>query len=392
MTAVGQLNRPAIPPIEGIDDFAGPLFHTARWDKSVDLKGKRVAMIGTGASGMQTGPSIAPDVAHLTVFQRTPHWSMNNPNYHLSVKPGKIWALENIPYYDKWMRFQLFWASSDGFHASLQMDPNWKTPDRSLNEANQKMRELIVDYVRKELDGDEELLAKVIPAYPPYGKRMLRDNHWYRMLKRPNVTLVTGSIARITENVIVMEDGTEIAVDVIILATGFQASKMLWPMHIEGGDGRTIRAAWGDDDPRAYLGITAPGFPNPVHDLRAEHQPGAWRQHHLPHGMPGPLHLPGAARDGGAGVCDAGGPPGRPRRLQSPRRREVSHDGLGASGRDQLVQEPAQPGDRHLAVAAARLLEDDAAFRARGVPRRACRRGIPDPGTGGAGRSARWSG
>ena len=182
ITAVGQLNRPAIPAITGLPQFRGPVFHTAQWDKSVDLRGKRVAMIGTGASGMQTGPSIAPEVAHLTVFQRTPHWSMNNPNYHKTVLPGKIWALENIPFYAQWMRFQLFWASSDGFHPSLQMDPNWETPDISLNEANHKMRELIVDYVRKELDDDKKLLAKVIPSYPPYGKRMLRDNYWYRML------------------------------------------------------------------------------------------------------------------------------------------------------------------------------------------------------------------
>src|SRR5215210_5615875 len=107
------------------------------------------------------------------------------------------------------------------------------------------MRELIVDYVRRELDGDERLLAKVIPSYPPYGKRMLRDNYWYRMLKRPNVELVTGSISHVTEDSIVMEDGTTHPIDVIIMATGFQASKMLWPMEIRGRGGRTIRSIWG---------------------------------------------------------------------------------------------------------------------------------------------------
>jgi 4-hydroxyacetophenone monooxygenase len=261
-TAVGQLNRPAIPRIDGLERFRGPVFHTARWDRSIKLKGKRVAMIGTGASGMQTGPSIAPEVAHLTVFQRTPHWAMNNPNYHKEVNPGTIWTLEHIPYYAQWMRFQLFWASSDGFHASLQVDPEWPMPDCSLNEANHKMRELIIDYVRKELEDDKELLAKVIPSYPPYGKRMLRDNYWYRMLKRPNVELVTGRISHITEDAIVTEDGASHPADVIILATGFPASKMLWPMEIKGRNGRTIRDIWGDDDPRAYLGITVPGFPN----------------------------------------------------------------------------------------------------------------------------------
>ncbi|HJS86727.1 MAG TPA: NAD(P)/FAD-dependent oxidoreductase [Acetobacteraceae bacterium] len=262
ITAVGQLNRPSIPPIAGLPLFRGPVFHTARWDRTVDLKGKRVAMIGTGASAVQAGPTIAPDVDRLVVFQRTPHWLMHNPNYHKPVSPGNLWALENLPYFANWLRFQLFWAGSDGFHASLQMDPNWPMPDSSLNEANHKMRELIIGYVRAELDEDKALLAKVIPGYPPYGKRMLRDNYWYRMLKRSNVELVTGSISHVTEDSIVMEDGTAHPVEVIIMATGFQASRMLWPMDIRGRSGRTIRDIWGDDDPRAYLGITVPGFPN----------------------------------------------------------------------------------------------------------------------------------
>jgi 4-hydroxyacetophenone monooxygenase len=262
ISAVGQLNRPSIPPIAGIDRFQGPLFHTARWDKSVDLKGKRVAIIGTGASAMQTGPSIAPDVAGLLVFQRTRHWAANNPNYHKDVSAGNRWAIEHIPLFANWMRFQLFWAGSDGFHASLKMDPNWTQPESSLNEANHKMREMMIDHIRNELDGDEDLLAKVIPPYPPYGKRMLRDNYWYRMLKRPNVELVTEAIDHISENSIVTTDGTVHEVDVIIMATGFTASKMLWPMEIKGRGGRTIRGIWGDDDPRAYLGITVPGFPN----------------------------------------------------------------------------------------------------------------------------------
>jgi 4-hydroxyacetophenone monooxygenase len=262
ITAVGQLNRPSVPPIAGLPLFRGPVFHTARWDRTVDLKGKRVAMIGTGASAVQAGPTIAPEVERLVVFQRTPHWLMHNPNYHKPVSPGNMWALENLPYFANWLRFQLFWAGSDGFHASLQVDPDWPMPDSSLNEANHKMRELIIGYVREELDDDKDLLAKVIPGYPPYGKRMLRDNYWYRMLKRPNVELVTGSISHVTENAIVMEDGTVHPVDVIIMATGFHASKMLWPMDIKGRSGRTIRSVWGDDDPRAYLGITVPGFPN----------------------------------------------------------------------------------------------------------------------------------
>jgi 4-hydroxyacetophenone monooxygenase len=121
---------------------------------------------------------------------------------------------------------------------------------------------MFIEHIRKELDGDEALLAKVVPPYPPYGKRMLRDNHWYRMLKRPNVELLTEAIDHIAEDGIVTKDGTAHPADIIVMATGFIASKMLWPMEIAGRDGRTIRDVWGDDDPCAYLGITVPGFPN----------------------------------------------------------------------------------------------------------------------------------
>ncbi len=262
ITAVGQLNRPAYPKIDGIDGFAGPVFHTAKWDHSVDLAGKRVAMIGTGASGMQAGPSIAGEVESLTVFQRSPHWVMPNENYHKPVSEGQKWALQNIPLFSEWYRFQLFWASSDGFHSSLQMDPTWDKPDVSLNATNHQMRERIVAHIRKELDGDEDLIAKCVPNYPPYGKRMLRDNHWFKMLKRDNVELVDAGIEKIVPNGIVDRDGRLHEVDVIILATGFQAAKILWPMEIAGRGGRTIREAWANDDPRAYKGMTVPGFPN----------------------------------------------------------------------------------------------------------------------------------
>ncbi len=262
ITAVGQLNRPAIPPFPGLDDFAGPCFHTARWDASQDLEGKRVAMIGTGASGMQVGPTIAPEVAQLTIFQRSPHWAVYNPNYHRSVSPGKMAALKHLPFYAKWYRFQLLWASADGLHASLHVDPAWPHPDQSLNPANQKFRDELVAYIKSQIGDDPDLLTKVIPPYPPYGKRMLRDNHWYKSLTRPNVELVTTPIERITPDAIVTQDGESYPADILVLATGFQAQKMLAPMHIVGRDGRTVRDLWGDDDPRAYLGITAPNFPN----------------------------------------------------------------------------------------------------------------------------------
>jgi 4-hydroxyacetophenone monooxygenase len=261
ITAAGH-NVPATPQIDGMDQFTGAVLHTAQWDSRVDLTGKRVAMIGTGASGMQAGPSLAPDVGHLLVFQRTPHWAMGNPNYHREVTEGQKWALRHIPYFHEWARFLIFWAASDAFHGSLHMDPAWSQPALSLNSENHKTRENILAYMREQLGGDEALMAKCTPDYPPYGKRLLRDNHWFKMLKRPNVELVTEPISRMTEKGVVTNDGKLHEVDAIVMATGFHASKLLWPMEITGRGGQTIRNLWGDDDPRAYKGMTIPGFPN----------------------------------------------------------------------------------------------------------------------------------
>lgn len=262
VTAVGALNRPAIPDIKGLPDFAGPAFHTAQWNTDVDLAGKRVAMIGTGASGMQTAPSIASDVAHLTIFQRSPHWAIRHPLYHASVSEDVKWVIRHVPYYVSWFRFQLFWAASDGFHRTLQIDPDWSTPEQSINADNQRMRDDLVAYIKSHIGDRPDLLEKTIPSYPPFGKRMLRDNHWYEMLKRPNVTLVTGNVDHIEKDSIVAADGSRHQADVIVFATGFQAARMLGPIEIYGRRGKRLRDQWGEDDARAYLGITLPEYPN----------------------------------------------------------------------------------------------------------------------------------
>jgi 4-hydroxyacetophenone monooxygenase len=260
--AIGQLNRPKLPALPGLDSFAGPAFHTARWDHSVDYAGKRVGMIGTGASGMQVGPAIAPVVDNLTIFQRSPHWAMLNPLYFETVSDAKKWVLRNIPFYTKWFRFQLFWSSSDTFHHNLKIDPEWHDSARTLNAENAKVREQLEAHIAAEVNHDPELIRKATPDYPPYGKRMLRDNHWYRMLTRPNVDLVVDPIDHIEAKGVVTKDGVLHAVDMLVLATGFETRKMLWPIEIAGRDGVTIRERWGDEDPRAHLGITVPEFPN----------------------------------------------------------------------------------------------------------------------------------
>lgn len=262
ISCVGVLNRPKIPEIPGLQDFAGPAFHTAQWDPDFDWRGKHVAMIGTGASGHQVGPTIAPDVERLTIFQRSPHWIVPNPNYFAQVPDGVKWLLAHLPYYVRWYRFQLFWGFSDGLYSALQVDPEWTDPKRSINRINERHRRFMERHMRAELGENSPLLDKVMPDYPPYGKRILIDNNWYKMLKRPNVDLVTAPIERVTAVGLETTDGKTWPADALVFATGFQASKMLAPMNIQGRGGVEIHATWGPDDAQAYMGITVPGFPN----------------------------------------------------------------------------------------------------------------------------------
>jgi len=262
ISGVGQLNRPMIPDIPGRASFHGPAFHSARWEHEHDLCGRHVAVIGTGASAFQLVPELAKTAAHVTVFQRTPAWMVPNPNYHRRVSDGTKWLLKHLPYYGRWYRFLIFWPGSDGLLPSLIVDPSWPHPQRSVNAANEEMRVAFTEYMRSQVGDDVELLEKVVPKYPPFGKRMLQDNGtWLATLRRDNVTLVTEPIERIDEDAIVCAGAARHPVDAIVFATGFHANKFLWPMEIRGRDGALLSEVWGDD-PKAYLGITVPGFPN----------------------------------------------------------------------------------------------------------------------------------
>jgi 4-hydroxyacetophenone monooxygenase len=262
ISAVGQLNRPRLPDIPGRDSFTGPAFHSAEWQHQHDLTGKRVAVIGTGASAFQLAPEVATQAERLFVFQRSPPWMVPNARYHARVSPAKQWLLQHVPFYARWYRFLLFWPGSDGLMPSLVVDPEWPHPERSVNALNDFMREYFTQYMAQQIGDDKALLAKVVPTYPPFGKRMLQDNGtWLATLTRDNVDLVTEPIAAITPTGVRCADGTEHAVDVIVFATGFHANRFLWPMDIVGRSGVSLRERWGEE-PRAYLGITVPGFPN----------------------------------------------------------------------------------------------------------------------------------
>jgi len=260
--ACGQLNDPKIPRIKGQERFDGPAFHTARWDDSVDLDGKRVALIGVGASSVQVGPGIVDRVAHLDIYQRSAQWVNKRANYTRMVTDGTQWVLQHVPHYARWYRFQLLWAFSDALFPALQQDPDWKGDGASISKLNHDLGAMIRAYMEEQLKGRPDLIEKCTPRFPPYGKRPLFDNGWFDTLKRDDVDLVTEGISEITADGIVTDDGVHHPADVIIYATGFNAAKMLPSVQVIGREGVSLRDLWGEEDPRAYMGITVPGFPN----------------------------------------------------------------------------------------------------------------------------------
>jgi len=263
ISAVGQLNQPKLPDIPGRERFAGPAFHSARWDHSVSLSGKRVAVIGTGASSAQLVPIVAQRAERLDVFQRTANWLLPVPDYHAEIPAGQRWLMTHVPWYAHWHRFWLFWRLGDGmFLPRVRVDRSWPHQDRSVSAGNEEMRVLLAAAIELQLADRPDLIPKAVPGYPPASKRILVDNGaWLEALKRPNVNLFTDGIREITEQGVVTRDGVLHEADVIVYGTGFQASKFLTPMRVVGRRGIDLHEQWAGNA-RAYLGITIPNFPN----------------------------------------------------------------------------------------------------------------------------------
>jgi 4-hydroxyacetophenone monooxygenase len=262
VSCIGQFGLPSLPAIPGLDSFRGPAFHPSRWPEHLDLRNRRVAIIGTGASAMQIVPSIAADVAHLDIYQRSPQWARPIPRFHDTLSDDAQWLLQHVPYYAAWFRFAMLWRYGDGLLPHLKKDPIWPHPERSLNRVNEKHRQEMLNHMQAELGDRPDLLAKCTPTYPPYGKRILLDNGWYRTLRRPNVDLVTDPIERITPDAVVTADGRQRPADILIVSTGYRMTEMTASLNVTGSAGRRLADVWGDDDATAHLGITVPGFPN----------------------------------------------------------------------------------------------------------------------------------
>ena len=262
ISATGIFNPPVLPKIDGLDQFAGAAFHTAQWRDDVDLTDKRVAIIGNGASCMQIGPEIQHQVKSLTIFQRSLHWAAPFAQFRRKVPDALRFLMREVPLYQAWYRVRLGWTFNDRIHAALQKDPDWKDKDRSLNAINDGHRAYFTQHIKDELGGRNDLFEKVLPSYPPFGKRMLMDNGWYRMLRNPRVELVDNAVTRIEPDALVTTDGASYATDVLLLATGFDVLRFITTFSVTGRSGRSLREAWEDDNAKAYLGTVIPDFPN----------------------------------------------------------------------------------------------------------------------------------
>ena len=196
VSAVGQLNRPKIPDVEGREGFDGPQMHTAQWDAAVDLAGKRVAVVGSGASAFQLVPELAKTAERVIVFQRTPSWMMPNPGYHESVSPEVEWCLRCLPGYARWYRVLSLWPMADKAQARIAIDPSWDDGGLSCNAENKALREVLTAWIESQVH-EPGLLEKVVPQYPPFGTRTLQDNgSWLGALQRNDVELVSSGVHR----------------------------------------------------------------------------------------------------------------------------------------------------------------------------------------------------
>ncbi|WP_078626303.1 flavin-containing monooxygenase [Streptomyces sp. NRRL S-241] len=247
VSATGPLSEPKLPEVPGLAGFPGKVFHSARWDHDYDLTGKRVAMIGTGASAIQIVPAIAPDVERLTLFQRTPPWVM--PRTDRAISAVERWLHRQLPF-TRAARRGLLWGLRELQVSAFTKRPNQLGLVEALAKAN--MARSIKD---------PELRARLTPSYRIGCKRILLSSEYYPALARPDVDLVASGLKEVRGSVLVAADGTEAEVDAIIFGTGFHVTDMPIADRVVGVEGRTLAEEW-KDGMQSLRGATAAGFPN----------------------------------------------------------------------------------------------------------------------------------
>ncbi|MFN8025612.1 MAG: NAD(P)/FAD-dependent oxidoreductase [Acidimicrobiia bacterium] len=250
ISGVGFLNVPLYPDLPGLGTFEGPCFHTARWEHQHDLHGKRVGIIGTGSTASQVIPTIQPDVAELVVFQREPGWVL--PKGDREFTREERLKLNNPVAY-QWRRAKWYWDVEKRLFDGGSYKPGHPTHEMAESAAR--------GYLAKMFEDRPDLLEALTPKYPFWGKRTILSDQFYPALKQDNVKLVPRAVSAITPKGVVDADGVEHELDVIVLSTGFQPTNYLTHLEVVGRRGRTIHEYW-DGEPRAFLGVTVPEFPN----------------------------------------------------------------------------------------------------------------------------------
>jgi cyclohexanone monooxygenase len=246
VSAIGTFTAPALPDIEGLASFTGPCFHSARWEDDHDLNGRRVAVIGTGASAAQIVPEVAKSAQEVYVFQRTPQWILPRSDKPFTEKQKRRFARNPISI--RRHRREIYWA----FESTIAF--------RHGEEGAEQLKAIALSHLDHRIK-DDELRAKLTPDYPFGCKRTLVCSDFYKALLRDNVELVTERIERVTAGSILSGDGRRRPVDVIVLATGFQAAEYLVGMEVVGVGGRRLHDDW-SEVAHAYMGLTVSGYPN----------------------------------------------------------------------------------------------------------------------------------
>jgi cation diffusion facilitator CzcD-associated flavoprotein CzcO len=253
ISACGQLARPDVPKLPGLERFQGEWFHSAHWPKGKKLDGARVAVIGTGASAIQFAPSIAPIVEHMTIFQRSAPWVIPK----LDTKYGRVtrWLYARFPWLQRFARH--FWQTQLESLAPLFT----RQPPLRARMIHAIFSKLAAFQRFVQLRGNRRLIETATPDYALGCKRVLLTMDWYPTLRRPNVEVSTSPVREVVTDGVVTEDGMRHEVDTIIFGTGFTATEFLAPMEVFGRDGVSIRDVW-KDGAEAFLGMTVPAFPN----------------------------------------------------------------------------------------------------------------------------------
>lgn len=260
ISALGFLNGPAYPDVPGLETFRGPVVHSALWDDSVGLGGKKVVVVGTGATSLQLATAAATKAGHLTIIQRQPNWLLPDSKVFADVTEDQRWALEHIPFVMEWERFQSLSTLMTLPTSMARIDPVWRARTGGVSAMNDGVRKFCLSYIEAKFADRPDLKAKVTPDFPFFAKRPILDCGFYDTLKRENVTLIEGAFARCAEDAVILADGTRIPCDVLLLATGYRLD-FLSGFDIRGRGGETLASTW-SPYPYAYLGLEVPGFPN----------------------------------------------------------------------------------------------------------------------------------